>query len=436
MKDFLLRFFHNFVKELRHIIFALLLAIIVWFAISMQVFPDIVSHVDGIEVTVTPTEYMTENHLSLTEEFNETVSVRITGKRYDIGNLTSEDFTATLDLSSVTDAGEYVVGVQVTPVGNYVNCEIDDSELTAKITVEKIISKTFSVDEGTLTATADDAIPAENMKIESVIPDPGTITLTGDSAMLDRIAKVEIRSVLAGEIANSMSTKGEIVYIGLNGEVIDGTGITASVNSFNVSITTVYIKTLPLTINFTNVPDNFNLESLKYTIYPENLTISSPDSSIEAQDNFEVGTIDLSQLTTKYLQRLSLPINLPEGYTNISGNATAMISFDSDDYTFLNFAVQKENIRIVNAPTDFDVDILTNELSVTVTGPEVDIAALTSNDIYATLDFMGTTLTPGVRDITPEFTLRGARVKAWVTGEYKVSVEVNEKPEETESPES
>ena len=426
MKNFIINFFKNIGKEFKSILFALLLAINVWFAISMQVFPDIVSHINDIPVTATVTEYMAANNLSVSEDFEHTVSVKISGKRYDIGNLSGDDFTASLDLSTVTGVGEYVVKVNVVPVKN-VECEIDDSGLTVKIKVEKIISKTFTAADGNLTATADEVIPTDDMKIDSITADPSTITLTGDAADLEAVKRVEIRSVSAGETSASLTSKGQIVLIGANGDVIENPDISYDNDNFIVNVSLYKQKTLPLTVQFTNVPSNFDLSSLKYSIYPETLTISSPDDSVDMQDKFEVGTIDLSQLTTKYLQKLTLPITLPEGYKNISGNTSAMVSFDAENYTFLSFTIQKENIIIANAPDNFDIDVLTNELTVNVTGPADEIAAMTSKNIYATIDLIGTSLTAGLKDVTPEFTLRGTKVKSWVTGDYKVSIQVSEK---------
>ena len=42
---------------------------------------------------------------------------------------------------------------------------------------------------------------------------------------------------------------------------------------------------------------------------------------------------------------------------------------------------------------------------------------------------MGTTLTEGLKDVTPEFTLRGSNVKCWVTGEYEITLQATEKTE-------
>lgn len=429
MGKFLKRTLNNFVKELKNIIIALLVAIIAWFAISMQIFPDISSHISDIKVTATPTEYMVENNLSIAEGYENVVSARISGKRYDIGNLEGDDFTATLDLSEVTGVGEYVVKVNITPRGN-VNCKVTDNNVTVKVEIEKIISKTFSITDGSMIVTADDVKAADNMKIDTITVNPPTITLTGNAADIEAVKKVEIRSVYAGEANESLNTKGQVIMLDANGKPINNPDIKTDNDNFTVDITLFKQKTLPLTVQFTNVPPNFDLSSLKYSIYPETLTISSPDDSVDAQDRFEVGIIDLSQLTTKYLQKVTLPITLPEGFKNVSGNSYAMVTFENaDDYTFLNFTVQKENIRIANAPENFDVEALTNEITVNVTGPESEISELASKDIYATIDLMGTTLTEGLKDVTPEFTIRGSKVKCWVTGEYKVTLLATKKAE-------
>ncbi|MBQ2798838.1 MAG: hypothetical protein IJF09_05570 [Ruminiclostridium sp.] len=430
MGKFLKRTLNTFIKELKNIIIALLVAIIAWFAISMQIFPDISSHVSDIRVTASPTEYMTEHNLSIAEDYDGVVSARISGKRYDIGNLTADDFTAVLDLSGVTDVGEYNVGVKITPKSN-VNCKVLSDGTTVKIKVEKIISKTFSITDGSMIVTADDVIAADNMKIDSITANPATITLTGDAADIEAVKKVEIRSVLAGKTDQSVSSKGKVVLLGEGDREINNPDIKLNNDSFTVDVILFKQKTLPLTVQFTNVPANFDLSSLKYSIYPEELTISSPDDSLDAQEKFEVGIIDLSQLTTKFLQKISLPITLPEGYKNVSGNNSAMVTFENaDEYTFLNFTVQKENIRIANAPQNFDIEVLTNELTVNVTGPEEKISELSSKDIYATIDLMGTTLSEGLKDVTPEFTLRGSNVKCWVTGEYKITIQATPKADE------
>ncbi|MCH5325068.1 MAG: hypothetical protein J1E39_07605 [Eubacterium sp.] len=431
MTHFLKKLLRSFVKELKNIIIALVAAVIIWFAISIQIFPDIVTHVNDIPVAASPTEYMKSHNLSIADGYQQSVSVQISGKRYDIGNLGAEDFTATLDLSEVNGPGEYKVGVTVEPV-NDVNCKIDDTNLLVNVEIKEIISRTFSIADGTMTVTADKLIPnGDNLKINSITVEPDTVTLTGNSTDINAIKSVEIRSDFEGRTDESISSGGKAVYIGDNGAIVENPNITADSTDFRVNVSLHTQKTLPLTVQFTNVPEYFDLSSLKYSIYPEELTISSPDASIDLQETFEVGVIDLSTLTTRYLQQMMLPITLPEGYNNVSGNTSARITFEgADDYTFLTYTVPKENVIVTNAPDNYDVTVLTNELSVNVTGPSTDIAALTARNIYVTVDLMGTTLSPGLIDMNAEVEVRRINTKCWVTGEYTVSLQVSEKPEE------
>ena len=83
MNEWIKSFLQNFVKNLKNIIFALIIAIIVWFAISMQIFPDVTTHVSNIPVEVKATEYMTKNALSVTNSYVDKITVQVTGKRYE-----------------------------------------------------------------------------------------------------------------------------------------------------------------------------------------------------------------------------------------------------------------------------------------------------------------------------------------------------------------
>ena len=44
---------------------------------------------------------MTQNNLSVTDGYVDKVSVQITGKRYEVGNMTADDFTAKADTPGI-----------------------------------------------------------------------------------------------------------------------------------------------------------------------------------------------------------------------------------------------------------------------------------------------------------------------------------------------
>lgn len=425
MKNFLKRIAITFATDFRTIILAVLLAVIVWFAISLQIFPDIISHVDNIPIITAATDYMTEHNLKISDDFEKSATVQISGKRYVIGNLVSGDFFATADLSSIKEAGVFPVKVDVKTV-NDIDCQILTENLIVEVKIEKTVRKTFSVGNGDLYATAADVEAVEGFKIDSIVADPQQITITGDEKIINTIDKVEIKAIYSGKADTSIQSKGEVVlYSG--DKIMQNPDVTFDNDTFNVSVILYKQKTLPLSIQFTNVPANFDLSSLKYSIYPSEITIASPDASIDDMDKFDVGAIDLSQLTTKYLQKLTLPISLPAGYKNVSGNTNALITFETDNYISLDFTIPKDNIIVSNAPDTFDITAITNELTVSVVGPSKDLLEMTSSDIYATANLLGTNISESTKDISVTFRIKGTKTNCWVTGEYKITVQVSPK---------
>ena len=148
-------------KEWKNVVLSVAISIVVWFAISIQIFPNITTHVDNIEVHVIPTSYMNEENLQLAEDYKESVSIQIQGKRYDIGNLSADNFYAYLDLSRVSEAGEHVVNIVVEPVDEKNDFEILTKNLTATIKVKKIITREIEV-----TPVADNISLQDGFQIE------------------------------------------------------------------------------------------------------------------------------------------------------------------------------------------------------------------------------------------------------------------------------
>ena len=159
------------------------------------------------------------------------------------------------------------------------------------------------------------------------------------------------------------------------------------------------------------------------------LTVASPDSSIDNIDVIDIGEISLSALTLKDLQGgVALPVKLPEGYKNISGNKTVTVYFeDYDDFGQLGFTVPTENINVINAPSNFGIKVLTNVLTVNVVGLSSYIQEMTSDDIFATVNLFGVEITEGTKSVSVTFRLAGSGE------EYKVELQITSLAETEET---
>ena len=120
-----------------------------------------------------------------------------------------------------------------------------------------------------------------------------------------------------------------------------------------------------------------------------------------------------------------MPIVLPEGYKNLSGNNNALIEWKFDNYGSLDFRVNRNNITITNAPENFDVSLVTNQLTFTVIGPSNKLSEFTSSDFTVNVNLLGVTLREGTQDVTVSVSIKGVRQNCWVSGTYKVTINAN-----------
>jgi YbbR domain-containing protein len=332
-----------------------------------------------------------------------------------------------MDLSHVYGPGEHVVNIIVQPVeGVSKNFEIISQTETVTIKIRKIVTKTFNIDVNIDNLTIAEGFYPDQ---ENLKANPRTITVRGESDLVESIKKVEAVVSYEGILDVSTEFTSQIGFYNAEGTKISTDLLELDNDSFTVTVPILKQKELPLSVSFTNVPDNFDLESLQYSITPSTIIIAAPDNTIDNLDKLEIGEIDLSGLSFKDLAGVKMNIKLPEGYKNISGNRVAQITFNNtESYGNLEFTVPRENINIITEPFNSNISILTKELYVTVVGPSETLYKMTSSDINVTLNFLGVEITEGNRSMSVSFRLSGSNVDAWVTNtNSKVDVHITRK---------
>ena len=421
MKNVILNFLNDLKRNYKTLILAFLLSFTLWIVVSIQVFPTIEKEVNNVSVEAHLTDYMVRNNLQIVNDINQNVNIKIQGKRYDISRLDSQDFYASVDLSEVTSAGKYNVTLEVFAKTNedYTLLEVEPKTLSLEI--DKIITKEFPI-----TGTAPDISLPEGFYADDVTTSPETISVTGSASMLDKIERIEAKSTFHGEIMESTQTNSEIIIYGSNGTKIVSDKLKLSTELVTVNIPIFKQKELPLKITI-NFPANFDADSLKYEIRPEMITVAAPNNTIDNQSQLDIGTINLSDITPN--SNTYLPIVLPDGYKNLSGNNSATITWKTENYGLLDYTVTADDIEIKGVPDNYNVSLTTTALTVTITGPSDLITGFAKGDITATVNLMGVTLRPGTQDVTATVSIKGTGQKCWVTGDYKVTIYAVQKDE-------
>ena len=423
MNSFFQRFAKGLVTNLKTIIQAIVFSIIIWFFISIQIFPDISMHITDIPVKCEQTNFMKEDNLQIVSVDTEKTAIQIEGKRYSISQLTADDFVAVADLSSVYEAGSYTVPVHISAVNEDTDCTITTGSVSAKIEVVKIVTREIPVYPNTQALQL-----TEGMQIEGdVTVTPSEIVITGEESLVDSIARVEAVAENNEVLEHTAAISASPVFYTTTGVKLFDPEIKYSHDNFTVLVPVYKVRTLPVKVKFTGGSGSygFDPENLTYTMSINEITIASPDSSIDNLSAIDIGEIPLSSLTLKDLQvGVTLPVDLPEGYKNISGNRTITVTFpEADEFGQLGFTVPSENFTVINNPSQYDVKVLTNEMVVNVVGYSNYIQTMTSSDIYATINLLGMEIAEGSKSVSVTFRLKGSNAMAWVAGEeYKVDL--------------
>ena len=421
MKMYLKRFLAFLRANLKNLLLSLVLSVIIWFAVSIQIFPNVYDHVSDIEVMAAPTALMTQENLEISKIDTEKITVQIQGKRYVIGSLTNEDFTAALDLSGVTTAGTYVVDIDVKPLVHSSDYEIVSGNMSTTIEVQRIVTKEIPVEVNTDNIQIEQGL---QIQADEVAVTPMHVTVKGEESLVNSIDKAVVDLMYDGIMSVTTEVKGEVSLYKSDNTKIDNPDLVYENTGYTITVPLCKVKTLPLDVSL-SVPGNFDADSLPYSIQPGEITIAAPasDTSIDNLEKIDIGEINLSNLTSKDLQGVKLVISLPDGYRNLSNVGIAQVEFEgTESYGKLDFTVPTENFTILNGDEAFEYSMVTNQLAVSVVGPSDVLQNMVSSDITGTVNLLGVTMEEGVKNVTVSMRINGVNVSAWVTGDYKVDI--------------
>lgn len=368
------------------IIVSVLLAIVIWFAIAVNVYSSTPKEFYNIPVQVDLSGTNAgASGLSVVSCDVDSVSVQLIGDRTQVGLLKSENLTAYADLGNINSAGEYTLQIDVVSDMN-IDFTVDTiSPAQAVVKLDKIETRTFPVEASypNIVVTSGHALDVEDVLIE-----PSTISITGPSAQLNEIGSVVVYSDRSAKIDESYTFyTNQIQLRTKEGALLDADNMEIPSTDFQISIPVLTTKELLLTCDLLGFPTSFDkdwfMEHLNFS--PETITLASETSSAFAdRKSWSLGTVPLSEIGLDY--RKSFDIELGDEFTNRSNFQQATMTLDSSDLSSRTIRISSKNILVTNAPTDYDFKVVTQQLDVTVVGEAEAIESLEADDIVVTVD--------------------------------------------------
>ena len=211
----------------------------------------------------------------------------------------------------------------------------------------------------------------------------------------------------------------DLILLDAEGNEVPSDYITMSSDTASVTVPLLKTKRLPITVDFLNVPEDFPLDELRYTLSKEDLLVAGPESSINSMTELSVGYIDFRDLDGG---EYNFNLNLPAGFINLEGDESITVSIDTTGIISRTMSVSE--IRLENVPDGYTVTPVTTAIrDVTVYGRSDIMETLTEEDLVAVVDLSDMDLSEGTSSAIANLSAPGKGL-VWCSGTYRVQFSV------------
>lgn len=243
-------------------------------------------------VPVTIENFNSETGLDIISGRESTVDVVLRGTKSQINSLLVSDIKASIDMSSVTDAGDYALDVSVETPSNVSLVKKSVSSVTVK--VDKTIGKSIPV-ELDMTYLLPDTYEFGEISVT-----PKNVYISGPKDLIDTIEKGRVKLDI-GNVKSSITSRSSVELVDKNKNVVTSAYVKLDNSFVEISVPVLKAAKKKVTLNVTAKNVKYD-----YTIFPASVKIKGESNLIDGI--VEVSTHPISEVNAGVSSvRLSLP---------------------------------------------------------------------------------------------------------------------------------
>ena len=418
-QSLLSRFFSHNITLL---VLAFILAFAAWFIISLSEESVETKTITDIPVTIELPDTAKDDGLYLYGTDDLKASVEVKGNRAMLGTLTASDIQVTANQSSsMISVGSYTLSLTAKQAGLKTNYTIVKEKLspsTVTVYVDKNKEQEFNIDNQ-ITVNLDDS-----NHYASVALSKSKVTVSGPETHVNQIASVAVVDNISTDTQTTVNK--DLVFFDENGEKLYLPYVTTDIGTVEATISVLPITEVSLKVDTANAPSEYP----NITMSPAKVKIAGPQDVLDSlEDNtVTIGTLDFTKLKNEG-NKEKFDISLPKGCKVISGETTATASIDLNEFysTTVNAKVSSKLDS-----SKYTVEFPSNNVEITVNGPQDLIDSISASDITAIADFTGllddaTTGSAVSLSVPLKISLSSDYAQCWVYGSYTVNVNVTKK---------
>lgn len=394
---------------------SLLAALFIWVYVTGTQEEPIELSFNNVEVVFTGEDTLQASRGYVINNIStETVSVKISGTRRNIGSLSASDIKATIDVSLISQTGTitqyytltYPDGVDADAVSI-----VSSNPSVISFNVTRMSTKQVPVEVQFKGSTAEGYIAGE------VEYEPKTITISGPESELEQIDHV-YAEICGDELTMTRTADVPFVLMDKSGNELSSDGFEFDVSTINVTIPISMMKEVSLYVQCI-YGAGATEENTSIEIEPSTITISGDTSVVSGINRIDIATIDLTDFALTLQDTYAIP--LQNGVENVSGVTKAEVTIEIQGVSTKQFTVT--NFNYTGLPDGYYVEeIITQNLEVKVRGAQDVLDQIQSSNLRAVADLSEVTQT-GIMYVPVKVELDGF-TNAGAVGEYMIAIRI------------
>ena len=396
---------------------AILIALAMWLYVINVENPAGTAHIRDVPVQLQGEKVLEENGLMVTGLSRDDITVSLNGKKKTLMKISRKNLSLTLDVSSVTEAGNWTLtgrlSYPATVSGDSVTISRWD-DLRVIVTVEPKATKTVPV-RGEFMGTE-----AEGYQTGTVTVSPDTLTLAGPEDTLDKISYA-LAQVEGEELSASLTVQSPYILMTADGIPADVANVTPDITAVDVTVPVRRVAEVPLTVDL--LPGGgATEEDISCAITPSAVTLVAEKENEALPESISLGQIQLSEVFDGASYRL--PIRIPADAEGWNAPEYASVRLTTRGLVSLQVPVETARIALENVPDGYTAELVSDYLYVWVRGPAGAVVDLAQSNLSVTADLAGVTTDGSLQRVPVEIVLTGeGREEAGVLGgHYSVAL--------------
>ncbi len=406
-------------------VLSIVLAIAIWAVVAVFFSEQQNNIISDIPVNIEVGEISDKLGLKMFGKTEFTVSVKVSGKRYEVSSaaLSKEDFIATASAANVSSAGKYSLPVSVELANTRSDIDIISwSSDSVDVFFDYMMSETYVIEPS---ITSEKGVIADGFIEGDPLLSVSTVTISGAASEIEKINRVIAKINIEEPLTETAVFKTQILPINSNNGSVRSAyiSIDGGVSEVGITVPVMKVTKITPTVKFKNSPSFFINNPIKYSCIPGNdISAAVSVDLIDSTKTLPIGSIDFSQIKvgsnsfsfkTSDIQNVRVLDEL---------NMINVSFYIGDSFTEKTLTVGAESILLnglsdgvtVTLPEDFSLEI-------TVIGLADELSAVTEENITASVDVSSLTEGSGATDVPIVFAVENTTA-CWVYGDYTVRV--------------